>query len=78
MKCALLLVDLQGDYLAPAGIEPAPGSIVRQAAVLLENFRRRGLPVIHVWTTVNRADDHRLPHWKQAGRWACEAGTPGA
>lgn len=77
MSSLLLLVDLQRDYLASPGLEPAPGSVVRNAAALLERCRELGMPVAHVWTTVSRDDDRRMPHWKREGRWLCEEGTPG-
>jgi len=77
MKPALLLVDLQRDYLAAAGLEPAAGQVTERAASLLDGCRRAGVPVIHVWTTVRRADDRRMPHWRAEGRWRCEEGTPG-
>ena len=77
MKPALVLIDLQRDYLAAAGMEPAAGQIVARAADLLALCRRRGMPVVHVWTTVHRSPDDRMEHWKQAGLWRCEEGTPG-
>jgi acyl-CoA reductase-like NAD-dependent aldehyde dehydrogenase/nicotinamidase-related amidase len=73
----LLLVDLQRDYLASPGLEPAPGAVVNRARALLDGFRDRGLPVIHAWTTVTREDDRRMRHWKRDGLWRCEAGTAG-
>jgi nicotinamidase-related amidase len=73
----LLLVDLQHDYLRAAGLEPAAGQIVDRAAVLLQGCRAASIPVAHVWTTVSRADDQRMPHWKRLGKWICEDGTPG-
>jgi acyl-CoA reductase-like NAD-dependent aldehyde dehydrogenase/nicotinamidase-related amidase len=77
MTSLLLLVDLQNDYLAAPGLEPSAGATARQAAALLEGWRELDLPVAHVWTTVSRADDRRMPHWKRQGRWLCEEGTPG-
>jgi acyl-CoA reductase-like NAD-dependent aldehyde dehydrogenase/nicotinamidase-related amidase len=77
LRPTLLLIDLQNDYLAAAGLQPAAPELVARAAVLLEGFRARGLPVIHVCTTVRRDDDRRMPHWRRAGRWACVEGTPG-
>jgi acyl-CoA reductase-like NAD-dependent aldehyde dehydrogenase len=73
----LLLVDLQQDYLALPGIEPGAGALVAQAAELLRGFRARGLPVAHIYTTVSRDRDRRMRHWRDAGLWRCEAGTPG-
>lgn len=77
MTPILLLVDLQHDYLAAAGLEPAAGQIVEQAAALLEGCRAAKIPVVHIWTTVSRAEDHRMPHWQRADRWICVEGTQG-
>ena len=77
MKPALVLVDLQNDYLAAPELQPAAGFIVGNAATLLGHFRSRGLPIVHVITTVHRNSDDRMPHWKKSGKWICEAGTPG-
>ena len=77
MKPALLLVDFQADFLASTGLQPAPENLVAQAAALLRGCRDRGIPVIHVWTTISRTNDRRLPHWKKAGRWLCVDGTEG-
>jgi alpha-ketoglutaric semialdehyde dehydrogenase len=74
---ALLLVDLQRDYLELPGLEPSAQAIVARAQALLEGFRARGLPVIHVWTTVSREDDQRMRHWRRRDLWRCEEGTPG-
>lgn len=73
----LLLVDLQRDYLAAPGLEPAAGLIIERAAELLRGWRAADLPVAHVWTTVSREDDRRMPHWKRDGRWICVEGTEG-
>jgi len=48
MKPALLLVDLQGDYLAAPGLQPVAGILTTRAAALLDECRRRGVPVIHI------------------------------
>lgn len=76
MRPALLLVDLQADFLG-IGVQPSAQEVVRKAATLLTHCRRRGVPAIHVWTTVSRRDDRRMPHWKRNGIWRCEAGTEG-
>ena len=49
MSKALLLIDLQRDYF-PGGAHPLvePEAAVAAAQRLLEDFRDRGLPVIHV------------------------------
>ncbi len=77
MKPALLLVDLQGDYLAAAGLQPAADALTARTAELLHGCRELRVPVIHLWTTVHRDDDRRLPHWKKNNRWQCVAETTG-
>ena len=49
MTTALLIVDIQNDYF-PGGAMENVGSTeaARQAALLLEAFRRKSLPVIHI------------------------------
>lgn len=77
MKPVLLLVDLQNDYLGAAALEPSANQIVENAAALLSVCRERSIPAVHVWTTVSRDDDRRMPHWRRAERWICERGTTG-
>jgi acyl-CoA reductase-like NAD-dependent aldehyde dehydrogenase/nicotinamidase-related amidase len=77
MKPALLLVDLQNDHLATPELRPSADAVVARAAVLLDHCRHHRIPVIHVWTTVRRDEDRRLPHWKRTDRWLCVAGTNG-
>jgi acyl-CoA reductase-like NAD-dependent aldehyde dehydrogenase/nicotinamidase-related amidase len=77
VKPVLLLVDLQGDFLAAPNLQPAAGAIVERSAELLQLCRERGIPVAHIWTTVTREPDNRMAHWKQANRWCCTAGSPG-
>jgi len=74
---ALLLVDVQEDYLASSGLTPHRGALVEQASRLLARCREAGVPVFHVWTTVRREQDRRMPHWRRSGRWDCVLGTPG-
>lgn len=77
MKPALLLVDLQNDYLADPSLEPPREQLIERVAALLAGARAAGHPVLHAWTTVRREPDARMPHWRRAGRWACVEGTPG-
>ncbi|RBP42446.1 acyl-CoA reductase-like NAD-dependent aldehyde dehydrogenase [Roseimicrobium gellanilyticum] len=77
MKPVLLLVDLQRDYLDAPGLEPSAGQLIHECSRLLNACRARGIPVIHIWTSVSRERDERMPHWKAADRWRCEVGTPG-
>jgi acyl-CoA reductase-like NAD-dependent aldehyde dehydrogenase len=77
MKPALVLIDLQMDFLAAAGLEPAAGQVLDRCARLLAGSRQRQIPILHIWTTVQRQADDRMPHWKAANTWRCVMGTPG-
>jgi alpha-ketoglutaric semialdehyde dehydrogenase len=78
MRAALLLVDLQQDYLNRPGLQPAAPQLVAGAAKLLEVCRQSAIPVFHAVTQVRADGSDRMPHWKTADLWACVAGTPGA
>lgn len=77
MKPVLLLVDLQNDFLRAGDLEPHPASIVAAAADLLNTCRTGAVPVVHVWSTVNRSGDNRMPHRKRNGDWMCLEGSAG-
>jgi len=77
MKSVLLVVDLQRDYLALPGLLPLADTLIAQTVGLLQACRERRVPVIHLWTTVHREPDDRLPHWRAGDRWMCLAGTEG-
>jgi len=77
MKPALVLVDLQNDFLGAAGLEPAASAVVRGAARLLAAARRAGVPVLHVVTSVPAGGAGRMPHWDRRDDRRCVAGTPG-
>ena len=77
MRPALLLVDLQSDFLSAPGLEPSAGDLVRGAARLLAAARSDGVPVIHAMTSVAPDGSDRMPHWKTLGVWRCVRGTPG-
>lgn len=74
---ALILVDLQRDFLTRPGMEPHPDAVVAEAENWLVAWRTAGRPVAHVLTRVSRGTDRRMLHWKKSGLWACEQGTPG-
>lgn len=75
---ALLLVDVQQDYLDRPGLEPVPADLVAECAMLLAAFRATGLPVAHIRTLVRPDGSDAMPHWRGAGRLVCVVGTPGA
>ncbi len=77
MTAALLLIDLQQDFLATPGLTPGRDEVVRGAAHLLRGCRRLRMPVIHVWTTVSPDGEDRMPHWKEVDRRMCVSGTDG-
>lgn len=77
MPAALLLIDLQHDYLQRPGLLPPAATVVERAATLLHGFRQINAPVAHVHTRVRRDGANRMPHWVRADHWACVEGTPG-
>jgi len=75
---ALLLVDLQHDFLDRDGLEPPAPTLVARVADLLAGFRERGAPVAHIRTRVRADASDAMPHWRVSGTSACVEGTPGA
>lgn len=57
MEPALLIIDMQNDFVRPDGVMPVAGAeaIVEPVRRVLEAFRTRGLPVFHV-VRVHRPD----------------------
>jgi len=77
VKPVLLLVDLQNDFLRRSEVEPHPDGVVAAAANVLGACRSAALPVVHVWSTVSRGTDNRMPHRKMRDEWSCVEGTTG-
>jgi acyl-CoA reductase-like NAD-dependent aldehyde dehydrogenase/nicotinamidase-related amidase len=75
---ALLLVDIQEDFLRRPGLLPEAGEFVERASALLEGFRRLALPVAHAHTRVAADGRDAMPHWRDKGVVACRAGSPGS
>ena len=78
MNPALVLVDLQQDFLSRPGIVPDAGTITAAAARLLDGCRARGVPVAHVQTVIRADGSDRMPHWKRSDHWECVEGSAGA
>lgn len=78
MRAALVLIDLQRDYLDRPGLVPAEGELLPRIAALLEGCRAAGVPVMHAMTLVRPDGGNRMPHWKESGHWACVEATAGA
>jgi len=77
MTTALLLVDLQHDFLSRPGLLPALQDIAGPISDVLAFARASGMPVGHVHTRVETSGADRMPHWQHADLWECVAGTPG-
>ncbi len=77
-RTALVLIDLQHDYLGRPGLVPDVPSLCARVATLLDGVRRLGLPVVHARTLVRADGSDRMPHWKRQGILQCVDGTPGA
>jgi len=75
-QTALLVVDVQEDYLGSNALSPDRASVLSGLTELLEQFRQRGLPVAHIRTEVSADGSTAMPHRQAAPR--CIAGTPGA
>jgi aldehyde dehydrogenase (NAD+) len=75
---ALLLVDLQHDFLDRVGLEPSAPALVARVAELLGGFRAVGAPVAHIRTRTRADGSDAMPHWRANDAVACVDGTPGA
>ena len=69
---ALLLIDLQEDYLARSSLEPPRATLVANIAAALADARASGEPVFHIRTDGTEP----MPHRRAAPEVV--AGTPGA
>jgi acyl-CoA reductase-like NAD-dependent aldehyde dehydrogenase/nicotinamidase-related amidase len=77
MTPLLILVDFQEDFLSTNGLQPHRETLVANANLLLNAFRKRQWKVVHSRITVQRVPDDRMTHWKESEKWLCEVGTPG-
>jgi acyl-CoA reductase-like NAD-dependent aldehyde dehydrogenase/nicotinamidase-related amidase len=78
MTPALVLVDVQNDFLERPDLAPPRETLVAAAARLLAGARERGVPVVHVHTLVRSDGGDAMPHWARRGVRACRRGTAGA
>ncbi len=76
MLPALLLIDVQNDYLRTPALKPPRESVCESMAQLLMACRTADIPVFHVWTTI-RNPVERMPHWSSLGISRCVVKTPG-
>ncbi len=77
MRPALLLIDLQYDYLHQPGLDPPSHTLVRHVADLLGACRQGTIPVAYAITLVQPDGSNRMPHWRRRDYWACVEGTEG-
>jgi acyl-CoA reductase-like NAD-dependent aldehyde dehydrogenase/nicotinamidase-related amidase len=75
---ALLLIDLQRDFLDRVDLDPPAGLLTAAIASFLAAARGRGVPIIHVQTLVAASGVDRMPHWVAADYQGCIEGTAGA
>ncbi|CAK0780485.1 hypothetical protein CCP3SC15_760003 [Gammaproteobacteria bacterium] len=78
MKPALLLIDLQYDYLNRPELAPPVPVLLLKVAQLLTVCRAQGLPILHAHTRINHDGMTRMAHLKHNNIWWCVDGTPGA
>ena len=79
MKPALLLVDLQNDFLRRKALHRTTAQrVIGHIEHLLARFREQGFPVLHVHTRVRADGSDRMPHWQAQERLECVEGTEGA
>ena len=77
-RAAVLIVDMQRDFLAHPALEPDADTLSARIADLAGWARESGHPVVHVHTLAAADGSNWMPHWKQSGRAYCIEGTPGA
>lgn len=77
-KTALLLIDVQEDFLARPGLTPDRATLVATLSAMLEHARASGWCVIHVHTRVDPTLADAMPHRRNSGEAEVIAGTPGA
>jgi acyl-CoA reductase-like NAD-dependent aldehyde dehydrogenase/nicotinamidase-related amidase len=75
MTKALLVVDVQNDYLNNDNLVPSAEIVTEQIRVLLEDFRSRNLPIAHIRTAVVPGVADAMAHRRKSPR--CVLGTDG-
>ncbi len=77
-RTALLLVDLQHDFLGDPRLTPPRRMLLDRVQILLAACRKEGFPVLHARTIVRADGTNRMPHWQRNQDSRCVEGTPGA
>jgi len=77
MKAALVLVDLQYDFIEREGLVPCSPDLIENTSRLVQICRNHSIPVFHSRTVVDPDGNNRMPHWVRDDYWACVEGTRG-
>lgn len=77
MKPALLLIDIQSDFLQREGLTPQPPELIDNVSRLLSTLRNADVLIVHIHTIASVDGSNRMPHWKRNDHWACVEGTAG-
>lgn len=75
---ALILVDVQQDFLAQPSLHPDAAALTAAIAELLALARESGWEIVHVRTQAEPGGSNWMPHWRRSGRAPCIAGSEGA
>ena len=75
---ALLLIDVQNDFLDRLSVAGSTMDLVSRIASLLSFCRKQKIPVFHIQTRTNAEGWDRMPHWIKNNYHACIEGTKGA
>jgi acyl-CoA reductase-like NAD-dependent aldehyde dehydrogenase len=78
MRKALLLIDLQHDFLNRPGLLPAFSDLTGPIKKVLTHARASDISVAHVRTEVQASGTDRMPHWQKNDVWECVSGSVGA
>ena len=78
LRAALLLVDMQADFLERPGLAPPAHELTACVATLLAECRKVPITILHSQTLVRADGSDRMPHWKRNDTFICVEGTRGA
>jgi acyl-CoA reductase-like NAD-dependent aldehyde dehydrogenase/nicotinamidase-related amidase len=75
MKSALLIVDVQNEFVADPRLAPGTEFFLQKLTALLESFRGLKYPILHAHYVTEKDGRGYLLHHKKEGRKRCERGT---
>lgn len=78
MEKVLVVVDIQNELVEDPRLAPAAERFLPRVAALLKQFRRQGLPVVHVHYLTETDGRGCLAHHAASRRRRCVRGTAGA